>query len=278
VKADGLAAGKGVFICQEKKAAEAAIIAIMTEKKFGKAGDRILIEQCLEGQEMSFMALSDGKRILPLVSSMDYKKIHDGDRGPNTGGMGAISPSPQSDKNLYNKIMNAIIKPTIDGLRFEGREFRGVLYAGLMITEEGPMVLEYNVRFGDPELQPIILRLKSDLVDLLEGVADGNLFDIPVEWDTKVAGCVVMASKGYPGPYDSGKKIEGLERAKSLGVEVFHAGTSSRAKEFFTSGGRVLNICAKNANLKDAMKSIYDAISFISFENQYFRTDIGKVK
>ena len=278
VKADGLAAGKGVFICQDQKVAEAAINAIMLEKKFGKAGDRILVESYLEGQEMSFMALSDGKRVLPLVSSMDYKKIHDGDRGPNTGGMGAISPAPQSDKDLYNNIMNTIIKPTIDGLRFEGKEFRGVLYAGLMITDEGPKVLEYNVRFGDPEIQPIILRLKSDLVDLLEGVAEGNLFDIPVEWDTKVSGCVVMASKGYPGPYESGQKIDGLERAKSLGVEVFHAGTTSKDKTFYSAGGRVLNICAKNANLKDAMKSVYDAISFISFENQYFRTDIGKVK
>jgi len=278
VKADGLAGGKGVFICQDRKVADAAVNTIMVDRKFGRAGERIIVEEHLTGQEMSFMALSDGKRVLPMASSMDYKKIHDGDRGPNTGGMGAISPSPLSGRELYNTIMNTIVLPTIEGLQKEGREFRGVLYAGLMITSDGPKVLEYNVRFGDPEIQPIILRLKSDLVDLLEAVAEGSLFDVPVEWDSRVSGCVVLASKGYPGPYETGKKINGLERAKSLGVEIFHAGTALQDNAIHTAGGRVLNVCALGAHLKDAMKKIYDAISFIAYDNIYFRNDIGRVR
>jgi phosphoribosylamine--glycine ligase len=192
--------------------------------------------------------------------------------------MGAISPSPNSDKNLYTVIMKTIILPTISGLRREGKEFRGVLYAGLMITSEGPKVLEFNVRFGDPETQAIIMRLRSDIVDLMEGAAEGTLFDIPVEWDEKVAGCVVLASKGYPSKHETGRKIEGLERAKSLGVEIFHAGTALKDKNYYTSGGRVLNVCAMSSSLKEAMKKIYDAISFIAYDNIYYRTDIGKVK
>lgn len=278
VKADGLAGGKGVFICNNLEQAEAIVDSIMVEKKFGKAGERIIIEEFLRGQEMSFLVISDGKRAIPLVSSMDYKKIFDHDRGPNTGGMGAISPSPNSDKNLYTVIMKTIILPTITGLRREGKEFRGVLYAGLMITSEGPKVLEFNVRFGDPETQAIMLRLKSDIVDLMEGAAEGSLFDIPVEWDEKVSGCVVLASKGYPSKYETDKQIDGLERAKSLGVEIFHAGTTMKDKTFYTGGGRVLNVCAKSSSLKDAMKKIYDAISFIAYDNIYYRSDIGKVK
>ena len=278
IKADGLAGGKGVFICNSVEQAQASINAIMIDKKFGKAGERIIIEEFLHGQEMSFMVISDGKRAIPLVSSMDYKKIFDGDKGPNTGGMGAISPSPLSEKNLYNTIMKTIIIPTIEGMRLEGKEFRGVLYAGLMITSEGPRVLEFNVRFGDPETQVILMRLKSDLVELLEGSVEGSLFDIPVKWENKVSGCVVMASKGYPSKYETDKKIEGLERARSQGVEIFHAGTVLKEKNHYTSGGRVLNICALSNTLKDTMKKIYDAISYIGFENIYYRTDIGKVK
>ena len=278
IKADGLAGGKGVFICNSIEPAEASINSIMIEKKFGKSGEQIIIEEYLSGQEMSFMIISDGKRAIPLVSSMDYKKIFDGDKGPNTGGMGAISPSPLSDKNLYTTIMKTIIIPTIEGMRLEGKEFRGVLYAGLMITSEGPRVLEYNVRLGDPETQPILLRLKSDLVELMEGSTDGSLFDIPVRWDDKVSGCVVVTSKGYPSKFETDKKIDGLERAKSLGVEIFHAGTILKDRSYHTSGGRVLNVCALSNNLKDAMKKIYDAISFIGYDNIYYRTDIGKVK
>ncbi|MCU0289348.1 MAG: phosphoribosylamine--glycine ligase, partial [Acidobacteria bacterium] len=200
------------------------------------------------------------------------------DRGPNPGGMGAISPAPDIDRDLYNTIMNTIILPTIEGLKFEGKEFRGLLYAGLMITRIGPMVLEYNVRFGDPETQALLLRMKSDLVDLLEGAADGNLFDIPVEWSDDVSGCVALTSRGYPNKFETGKKIEGLKRAKAMGVEVFHAGTVLREDGYYSSGGRLLNICAKGTTLKESMKKIYDAISFISFDNMNFRQDIGRVK
>lgn len=278
VKADGLAGGKGVFICNDMKEAEESIRVIMLENKFGKSGEQVVVEEFLKGQEMSFMVVSDGKRVIPLATSMDYKKAEEGDKGPNTGGMGAISPSPQTSQKMYNDIMNSIILPTIEGMKFEGKEFKGVLYAGLMITGIGPMVLEFNVRFGDPETQPILMRLKSDLVDLLEGSADGNLFDIPVEWEEEVAGCVVLTSKGYPLKFETGKKISGLERAKAMGVEVFHAGTTFREDGYYTSGGRVLNVCARAATLKDTMKNIYDAISFISFDNMNFRQDIGRKK
>ena len=278
VKTDGLAGGKGVFICSNGDEAEDSIKTIMLENKFGRAGEKVVIEEFLTGQEMSFMVISDGKRVIPLATSMDYKKIYDNDEGPNTGGMGAISPSPQINKSLYNTIMKSIIYPTIEGLRFEGQNFKGLLYAGLMITNSGPTVLEFNVRFGDPETQPIVLRLESDLVDLFEGSVEGNLFDTHVEWDNKVSACVVLASKGYPAKYEKEKKIKGLERAKAIGVEIFHAGTSFKKNSYYTAGGRVLNICAKDSTLKEAMKKIYDAISFISFENIYFRQDIGRIK
>jgi phosphoribosylamine--glycine ligase len=276
VKADGLAGGKGVFVCKDTKEAEESIRVIMLENKFGKSGELVVIEEFLEGTEMSFMAVSDGKRVLPLVTSMDYKKAYERDKGPNTGGMGAISPAPHINGELYNTIMKSIIYPTIEGLKFEGKEFRGTVYAGLMVTKSGPLVLEFNGRFGDPEIQPILLRMTSDIVDLLEGAAEGNLYDVLVEWDGKVSGCVVLSSKGYPLKYDSGKKIEGLERAKAKGVEIFHAGTQLKDDGYYTSGGRVLNVCAAADTLKDAMEKIYDAISFISFENIYFRQDIGR--
>ncbi len=278
IKADGLAGGKGVFICHNMQEAQESIRAIMLENKFGKSGEQVVIEEFLKGQEMSFMGISDGKRVIPLVTSMDYKKAMDNDKGPNTGGMGAISPAPQTTRELFNTIMKTIIAPTIEGLKFEGKEFRGVLYAGLMITALGPMVLEFNVRFGDPEIQPILLRMKSDIVDLLEGAADGSLFDIPIEWDEEVSGCVVLTSKGYPVKYETDKKINGLERAKAMGVEIFHAGTSLKDDGFYSAGGRVLNVCAKSPTLKESMKKIYDAISFISFDNINFRQDIGRKK
>lgn len=276
VKTDGLAAGKGVFICDSVEQAEESIRVIMLENKFGQSGEQVVVEQFLKGKEMSFMVVSDGKRVIPLVTSMDYKKALEGDKGPNTGGMGAISPSPQIDTALFNNIMNSIIYPTIGGLKFEGKEFRGVLYAGLMITSLGPYVLEYNVRFGDPETQPILLRMQSDIVELLEGATDGNLFDIPVEWDEQVSGCVVLTSRGYPDKYETGKKIGALERAKAMGVEIFHAGTRAGEDGFYTSGGRVMNLCALGQTLDEAMKKIYDAISFVSFDNMSFRQDIGR--
>jgi phosphoribosylamine--glycine ligase len=278
VKADGLAGGKGVFICNNIQEAEESIRVIMLENKFGKSGEQVVIEEFLKGQEMSFMAISDGKRVIPMVTSMDYKKAEEGDKGPNTGGMGAISPAPQISQSLYNDIMNTIILPTIEGMKFEGKEFKGVLYAGLMITGIGPMVLEFNVRFGDPETQAVLMRLKSDLVDLLEGAADGNLFDIPVEWDEEVSGCVVLTSRGYPLKFETGKKINGLERAKAMGVEVFHSGTVLKDGAYYSAGGRVLSVCSKAAALKDTMQNIYDAISFIGYDNMTFRQDIGRKK
>ncbi len=275
IKVDGLAAGKGVYICHKKNEAEASVKEIMLDGKFGKSGERVVIEEFLNGQEMSFMVISDGKRVIPLATSMDYKKALDNDQGPNTGGMGAISPAPLISRDLFNTIMKNIIEPTVTGLKFENKKYKGVLYAGLMITRDGPKVLEFNARFGDPETQVVLLRLKSDLVDILEGSADENLFDVGADWDKNVSGCVVLASGGYPGPYAKGQKIQGLERAKVMGLEVFHAGTSQSRDGLLTAGGRVLNVCAAAPTLKEAMDKIYDGISFIAFDDMMFRRDIG---
>ncbi len=277
IKASGLAGGKGVFPCRTINEAVEAIKTIMIEKKFGKSGGEVIIEEFLEGQEMSFMAISDGKRVIPLVTSMDYKKALENDKGGNTGGMGAISPAPAINKDLFNTIMKTIIVPTIQGMKFENKEFRGVLYAGLMITQAGPYVLEFNVRFGDPETQAILLRLNSDLVDMLEGSAEGNLYDIPVEWEEGVSACLVLTSKGYPQRFETDKMIMGLERAKAMGVEIFHAGTVFRDNAYFTAGGRVLNICAKCPTMAEAMRKIYDAVAFIGYDNMNFRQDIGRL-
>jgi phosphoribosylamine--glycine ligase len=206
---------------------------------------------------------------------MDYKKALDNDKGPNTGGMGAISPAPLINKSLFNTIMKNIIEPTVSGLKFENKEYKGVLYAGLMITREGPKVLEFNARFGDPETQVVLMRLKSDLVDILEGSADENLFDVSADWDENVSGCVVLAAKGYPGKYAKGQKIHGLERAKVMGLEVFHAGTAQASGNLVTAGGRVLNVCAMAPTLKETMDKIYSGISFIAFDDMMFRRDIG---
>jgi phosphoribosylamine--glycine ligase len=275
IKADGLASGKGVYICHKKDEAEESIKEIMLDGKFGKSGERVVIEEFLEGQEMSFMVVSDGKRIIPLASSMDYKKALDNDKGPNTGGMGAISPAPLISQSLFNTIMKTIIEPAISGLKFENKKYKGALYAGLMITREGPKALEFNARFGDPETQVVLMRLKSDLVDILEGSADENLFDVSSDWDENVSGCVVLAVKGYPNKYAKGQKILGLERAKAMGVEVFHAGTAQTKDSLVTAGGRVLNVCASAPTLKEAMDKIYDGISFITFDDMIFRRDIG---
>jgi phosphoribosylamine--glycine ligase len=264
-----------VYICRNREEAEAAVKDIMIDEKFGKSGEKLLVEEYLEGLEATFMAYVDGRRILPMVTSMDYKKALEGDKGKNTGGMGAISPAPKLTKNLFNIIMKTIIQPTVLGLKYEGKEFRGVLYAGLMLTDEGPKVLEFNCRFGDPETQVVLMRQKSDLVDLLEAVAEENLIDVKPEWDENVAGCVVLAAKGYPGKFETGKKIEGLERAKSQGVEIFHAGTYHDGKNLYSNGGRVLNVCAKGETLKEAMETVYNAMSFVSFDGSTYRKDIG---
>ncbi len=278
IKTDGLAGGKGVFICKDIKEAEESVRTILLESKFGKAGEQIVIEDFLKGEELSFIVISDGKRALPMATSMDYKKALENDEGPNTGGMGAISPSPIISEKLFNEIMKTIINPTIEGMRFEGKEFRGVLYAGLMITPSGPITLEFNARFGDPETQALMLRLQSDIIDIFEGSVEGSLFDVETKWDDNVSGCVVLTSDGYPGNYETGKEIDGLKRAKASASEIFHAGTKFENNKHFTSGGRVLNVCSKGKTMKDAMEQIYDSIQFIKFDNMFCRKDIGGVK
>lgn len=279
VKADGLAAGKGVIICENLKEAEEVVRLIMVERKFGEAGRRVLVEECLRGKETSFIVLSDGKEVVPLVTTMDHKPVYDGDKGPNTGGMGAISPSPFIDKELFSEIMRSIVFPTVTHMREEGRKYKGVLYVGLMLTEEGPKVLEYNCRFGDPETQPQVLRMESDLVDILLAIIEEDAQGKEIQWSPKASGCVVLASGGYPLAYEKGKRIEGLNQASETpGIAIFHAGTKFEDGEYYTNGGRVLGICASEENLSVTMEKIYKAISRISFEGMHFRKDIGALK
>jgi phosphoribosylamine--glycine ligase len=279
VKADGLAAGKGVIICENLKEAEEAVCLIMVERKFGEAGKRVLVEECLRGKETSFIVLSDGKEVVPLVTTMDHKPVYEGDKGPNTGGMGAISPSPFIDEELFSEIMRSIVLPTVTHMREEGRKYKGVLYVGLMLTEEGPKVLEYNCRFGDPETQPQMLRMESDLVDILLAIIDEDAQGKEIQWSPKASGCVVLASGGYPLAYEKGKRIEGLNQASETpGIAVFHAGTKFEDGEYYTNGGRVLGICASEENLGQTMEKIYKTISGISFEGMHFRRDIGALK
>jgi phosphoribosylamine--glycine ligase len=279
VKADGLAAGKGVIICEDLKEAEEAIHLIMIERKFGEAGRRVLVEECLRGKETSFIVLSDGKEVVPLVTTMDHKPVYEGDKGPNTGGMGAISPSPFIDEELFSEIMRSIVLPTVTHLREEGRKYKGVLYVGLMLTEEGPKVLEYNCRFGDPETQPQMLRMESDLVDILLAIIEEDAQGKEIQWSSKASGCVVLASGGYPLAYEKGKRIEGLNQAsETAGIAIFHAGTKYKDGEYYTNGGRVLGICASEENLSVTMAKIYKTISGISFEGMHFRKDIGALR
>lgn len=276
IKADGLAAGKGAIICKDEKAAKEAVDQIMVERKFGDAGKRILIEEFLRGKEVSFIVISDGVRSLPMVTTMDHKAAFERDRGPNTGGMGAISPSPYTDQRLFDEILQTIVNTTIVRLHEEGRKFKGVLYVGIMLTDEGPKVLEYNCRFGDPETQPQMLRLESDFVDILLASAEGDLSGVDVRWAERASGCVVLASGGYPAQYEKGMKIEGLDEAAEIpGITIFHAGTKFENGEYFTNGGRVLNICASEKNLAETMTKIYHSIPKISFSGKHFRRDIG---
>ena len=279
VKADGLAAGKGVILCRNSKRAEEAINTIMVEKKFGEAGNKVVIEEFLIGKEASFIVISDGVKILPLVTTMDHKAVYDGDKGPNTGGMGAISPSPYIDQKMFDDIVNTIVFPTITRMLEEGRKFRGVLYVGLMLTAEGPKVLEYNCRFGDPETQPQMLRMKGDLLEVLLAAVEGNVLEKEIEWSTNASGCVVAASGGYPIKYEKGKVIEGLDEAASFpGIVVFHAGTTFRDGQYYTNGGRVLNVCASEKTLAETMDKIYRALSRIYFEAMHWRRDIGALR
>ena len=276
IKADGLAAGKGVVICQTMKDAEEAIDEIMRTRIFGSAGERVVIEEFLEGEEVSFIALTDGRTVLPLASSQDHKRAFDGETGPNTGGMGAYSPAPVLTPALHERIMRQVMEPVVQGLNESKLDYRGVLYAGLMITESGPKVLEFNARFGDPECQPLMLRLKSDLVQLMEACVDGRLAEVNVEWDERAAACVVLAAAGYPGTYEKGKVIRGLEalRGWQNGV-VFHAGTAQRDDAIVTNGGRVLGVTALGATVRDAVTEAYRAVEQIHWDGIHYRRDIG---
>ena len=276
VKADGLAAGKGVVVARTETEAIEAIDTIMREKVFGDAGNRVLLEDCLEGDEVSFLVITDGLTILPMASAQDHKRIFDQDRGPNTGGMGAYSPSPIFNEALQQRVLQKIIRPTVDGLAGEDRFFRGILYAGLMITQDGPMVLEFNARFGDPETQVILPRLESDLVTVFEAVAAGTLDQHSLQWSPKTSVCVVLTSKGYPASYETGRPITGVEESESnKGVIVFHAGTSIQKEKLVTAGGRVLGVTASGENLKEARDLAYHAIGEIQFNGMHYRQDIG---
>jgi phosphoribosylamine--glycine ligase len=277
VKADGLAAGKGAIVCTTFQQALDAVELIMVERAFGEAGNRIVIEERLEGQEVSILALVQGKTIIPLESSQDHKPAYDDDKGPNTGGMGAYSPTPLITAELMDTIIADVLVPTVHALNRSGRDFCGILYAGLMITGQTPKVLEFNVRFGDPEAQPILMRLKTDLARLLLAAAEGRLADVPpLEWDARPAVCVVMASEGYPGDYEKGRPIRGLEEAADLGdAKVFHAGTIQQGKQIVTDGGRVLSVCALGDNIGAAKLRAYSAVKCIRWDGAWCRKDIS---
>lgn len=276
IKADGLAAGKGVFIIKNLEQAKDALDILMKEKKFGEAGRQVVIEEFLEGEEISILAFCDGKTIIPMISSQDHKKIFDNDQGPNTGGMGAYSPVPFYTTEIKEKVCREILKPTVKGLRNEGKEYKGVLYAGLILTKNGPKVLEFNARFGDPETQVVLPGLKTDLVDILNAVIGETLHKINIEWEDNAAVCVVVASGGYPGKYQKGKPISGLERLKKMkNIIAFHAGTKFQDEEVVTSGGRVLGITTWDDTISKAKEKAYEGVEKIYFEDMYYRKDIA---
>ena len=277
LKADGLAAGKGVVIAADRSAADDAIRAAMDDRQFGEAGARLVIEECLTGPEVSFFALCDGTRALPIVTAQDHKRIFDGDRGPNTGGMGAFAPSPLIDGGLQTRIMREIVEPVLRGMRAEGTEYRGFLYAGLMMTCDGPKVIEYNVRFGDPEAQAVMPLLDGNLAALLAAAADGDLRGHTVTLRDQVSVGVVLAAGGYPGPVRNGAPISGLDAAARVpGVTIFHAGTALRDGRIVTAGGRVLTVVATGAGYQSAIDRAYEAVGLISFEGMQYRRDIGR--
>ncbi len=276
IKADGLAAGKGVILCRNNNEAFAAIDHIMSERAFGAAGDEVLIEEMLTGEEASFFALVDGERAVPLISAQDHKPAFDGDEGPNTGGMGAYCPAPVVTQKIADTIMNRIITPVIEGMAAEGRPYKGVLYAGLMIKDGEPKVLEFNARFGDPECQPLMMLLKTDMLELLVACAEGRLDTVEVEWHADSALTVVMATRGYPGYYEKGTEIRGLDAIDSGdGLMVFHAGTRADGDKFLANGGRVLGVTARGTTVKDAQANAYEAIDKIEWPDGFCRRDIG---
>jgi len=276
VKADGLAAGKGVIICRTVEEALSALDLILVQKAFGAAGAKVVVEEFLEGEEASFLAFTDGETVLPLPTSQDHKAIYDNDQGPNTGGMGAYSPAPVVTEKVHREAMEKVLIPTVRGMAREGRKYQGVLYAGLMIKDEKPKVLEFNARFGDPEAQPLLMRLKSDLIPVLEATIDGKLSHHKMELEDRASVCVVVASGGYPGSYEKGKVISGLqEAARVRDAFVFHAGTALKEGRVVTNGGRVLGVTALGNGIQEAIQRAYEAVAKISWEGAYYRKDIG---
>src|SRR5246500_2613676 len=276
VKADGLAAGKGVVIAKSKEEAASVASEMFSGRMVGEAGTRVVLEECLKGDELSFLVLSDGERVAPLVAAQDHKRVGDNDSGPNTGGMGAYSTADIVDDKMRDWLVNHIARPVVAGMKAEGAEYKGVLYCGLMMTVRGPMVLEFNCRFGDPETQPILMRLKSDLAEAIEAAVEGRVSEGAFRWSPDSSVCVVVASGGYPGTFEAGKKIAGLEQAGAMqGVKVFHAATSKRDDIYFTSGGRVLGVTARAPELESAVDRAYEAVSNIGFEGMYYRKDIA---
>ncbi|MZG53746.1 MAG: phosphoribosylamine--glycine ligase [Nitrospinae bacterium] len=276
VKADGLAAGKGVLICQTEDEALAAVDSIMGKKSFGEAGDQIVVEEFLEGQEVSVLAFCDGQTVLLMDSAQDHKAAYDGDKGPNTGGMGAYSPAPVFSEIMRQKVRDKIMLPMIRAMQKEGRVYKGILYAGLMLTKTGPQVLEFNARFGDPETQPLLVRMENDIIPVFEACIDGTLGQCQLGWKEESSVCVVMAAEGYPGSYEKGKPISGLKEANALpGVVVFHAGTKEKDGEVLTHGGRVLGVTATGADTPTSITRAYEAVNKIQWQGIHFRKDIG---
>jgi len=276
IKADGLAAGKGVILAQTEDEAVDAIRDMLSGNKFGDAGARVVVEEFLTGEEASFICMVDGKNILPMASSQDHKARDNGDKGPNTGGMGAYSPAPVVTRNIHDRIMNEVIRPTVDGMADEGNDYTGFLYAGIMVAEDGtPKVLEYNVRFGDPETQPIMMRLNSDLVDLCLQAIDHNLDNATAIWDERTSLGVVLAAGGYPDNYNKGDVISGLDGTETESTKVFHAGTAEKDGKIVTSGGRVLCVCALGNSVTEAQQKAYEVVKKINWDGVYYRTDIG---
>jgi len=276
VKADGLAAGKGVVICKTKEEASAVAAEMLSGKMLGEAGARVVIEECLKGEELSFLVLSDGERVAALAAAQDHKRVGEGDTGANTGGMGAYSTQTMVDAQMQNWLLQHVARPVVAGMKAEGAEYKGVLYCGLMMTARGPMVLEFNCRFGDPETQPVLMRLESDLLEALEASIDGRVSDGDFRWSADASVCVVMASGGYPGTFEVGKKISGIENAEKVaGVKVFHAGTTKHDDAYFTAGGRVLGVTARATSLEEAVERAYEAVGKISFGGVYYRKDIA---
>ena len=276
VKADGLAAGKGVLLCRSSREALVAVDTIMRQRLFGEAGDQIVVEEFLEGQEISVLAFSDGQTVLLMDSAQDHKAVYDGDIGPNTGGMGAYSPAPVFTEIMQQKVRDKIMLPMVRAMQQEGRTYKGILYAGLMLTKTGPQILEFNARFGDPETQPLMVRMDTDIIPLFEACIDGSLDQCQVNWKNKSSVCVVMTAEGYPGTYQKGEIISGLQNANSTPeVVVFHAGTKEKDGKVLTNGGRVLGVTATGANTESAIQRAYDAVGKVNWRGVHYRKDIG---